>query len=219
MADPTALSVEDQLDDDNRLTLKHGIQLMAIADYSAPVPEAWFVAGAAPTDPHLPAVLPDDYRNMGYITTDGTVFATSVTSDDVMAVQETSPIRSDRSAETETAKVTFLEAASAYVQALRNNLPVSAWPETKDAGFEFHRGAKTATNYYRVLFLSQDGSTESGDAIFTVLFAYRVSVTDYDDMTANRTDAEGVGFTFTFYRDPVVKRTVTRAQTAPAVQA
>lgn len=209
---PTALAVEDQLDDDNLLTLKHGTQMLAIADYSADVPDAWFIDDG--TGLMLPGVLPAAYKNLGYITTDGLVFSTAVTSDDVMAVQDTSPIRSDRSAETETFKVTLLEAGNAYVQALRNNLPVASWPATKNAGFEYHRGATTATNYFRAYVLTQDGSVDGGNAVFTSIFCYRVSVTDYDDTTLNRTDAEGVSFTFTAYRDPAVKRSITRAQTA-----
>lgn len=216
MADvtPTALAVEDQLDDDGRLTLKHGTQIMAIADYSAPVPSAFFVNPGTEGGLALPAVLPAAFKNMGYITTDGTVFSTDVTTDNVMAVQDTTPVRSDRSEETETFTVTFLEAASAYVQALRHNLAVAEWPDEKTEAFEFHRGEQAVTNYYRVIVLTQDGSVASGDAKFTVVMAYRVSVTDYDDQTFNRTDAEGVGFTFTAYRDPVVRRSITRAQTA-----
>jgi hypothetical protein len=213
VTDPTALAVEDQLDDDNRLTLKHGIQLLAIADYSEAVPDAWYESDET-SGLMIPKVLPAGYRNMGYITTDGQVFSTAVTSDDVMAVQDTSPIRSDRSQETETFKVKFLEAGNGYVQALRANQPVSAWPATKYAGFEMHRGESTATNYYRALVLTQDGSLASGTPIFTTVFAYRVSVTDYDDTTLNRSNAEEVGFTFTAYKDPVVKRSITRAQTA-----
>lgn len=216
MADvtPTALPVADQLDDDNRFVRKHGTQILAIADYSTPVPTGWFenaVDGQGAVIGQIPKILPTGYKNMGYISTDGIQESTDVSSSEVNAVQDLEPIRSDIDGISGTIQVTLLE-MSGWVKALGANLPVAQWPVTKSAAWEFHRGEISDFPYYRLLILTQDGVGR--DAVYRVEFAYRAKVTDIGDKTLNRTDAEMMQRTFTLYRDPVVKRSKTEAQTA-----
>ena len=57
--------VVDQMVNDNRNIHKWRRVILAIADYSATVPETFFGTDG------LPIALPAGYKNMGYITTDG----------------------------------------------------------------------------------------------------------------------------------------------------
>lgn len=215
MADPTALSVADQLDDDNRFVRKHGTQILAIADYSTPVPDKWFrdvfAADGTTVVGQLPSKLPPGYKNMGYISTDGIQESTDVSSSGVMAVQDTDEIRNDVDSETGTLQVTLLE-MSAWVKALAFDKPVSEWPATKAEAWEFHRGASAEKPYYRLFILTQDGI--GLDAVYRVEFGYRAKVTDKGDRTLNRSDAEMMQRTFQLFKDRAVNRTKTEAQTA-----
>jgi hypothetical protein len=214
---PTALPVADQLDDDNRFVRKHGTQILAIADYSAAVPAAWFenvVDGQGAVVGQIPKVLPTGYKNMGYISTDGIQESTDVSNSEVQAVQDLEPIRSDIDSITGTLQVTLLEMSS-WVKALAFNYPVSQWPANKAAAWEFHRGAVSEFPYFRLFILTQDGV--GLDAVYRVEFAYRAKVTDIGDRTLNRSDAEMMQRTFTLYKDKVTGRTKTEAQTAVRV--
>jgi hypothetical protein len=205
----TTATVADQLSDNNLLIRKHGTQLMAIADYVTPVPDAWF--GAAGSDGvTLPNTLPVGYFNMGYITTDGIGVSDSVSASTVAMVQDIEPVRSDIDSIAKTLKVVFGEASS-WTHSLASGLPCSQWPEDKTGAYEVHYGDKSAFPYYRIFILTQDGI--GADAVYRVEYAYRAMVTDIADRTLNRTDAETIGRTFTCFRDPAVGRSYTTAST------
>jgi hypothetical protein len=209
MADPTAASVKDQLADNNDLVRKHGTQLMAIADYGTPVPDAWYedVTGEDTVKRRLPKLLPEGYRNMGYITTDGIQNSTDVSTSDVTAVQSLTPVRTDVDGLTDTLQVAFLE-ASGWTHALAAGLPVAEWPEDKAGEWEFHDGDKEDFPEYRILILTQD---KAGDKRwFRLEYAYKAVVTDIADRSLQRSDAETIGRTFTCFVDDAVGRSKTR---------
>lgn len=209
---PTAATVKDQLDDNNDLVRKHGTQLLAIADYSTPVPEAFYEdvttgTGANAVKRRLPKLLPEGYLNMGYITTDGIQNSDDVSTNDVQAVQDLTPVRTDVDGVTKTLQVAFLE-ASGWTHALAAGLPVSEWPTDKAGEWEFHEGDKDDFPEYRILVLTQD---KTGDKRwFRVEYAYKAMVTDIADRTLSRSDAETIGRTFTCFKDPEVDRTFTK---------
>jgi hypothetical protein len=212
---PTALPVEAQMDNDNRFVRKHGTQILAIADYSTPMPTSWFrdvfAEDGTTVLGQVPSVLPLGFKNLGFISTDGIQESTDVSSSTVNAAQELEPIRSDIDGIEGTLQVSLLEMSS-WVKALAYNYPVSAWPAEKGAAWEFHRGAVSEFPYYRLLVLTQDGV--GLDAVYRVEAAYRAKVTDIGDRTLNRTDAEMLQRTFTLYKDREVNRSKTEAQTA-----
>ena len=199
-------TVADQLDDRNSLIRKHGTQLMAIADYETPVPSAFWSTDTTTTPGKvltLPAVLPEGFRNLGYITTDGISESRDVGSSDLNMVQDIEPVRSDIDSLTRTLQVTFGESSS-WTKALAHNKPVRDWPATRSSSFEFYDGEESEFPYYRILILTQDGV--GAGAVYRVEFAYRAKVTDMGDRTLNRTDAEMTQRTFTCYKDEVVGR-------------
>ncbi len=198
--------VTDNLQTDNRLVTKHGNQMLAIADYSeAPLAELFTAAGE-------PTPLPAYFRQMGYITTDGVKQGNDVSSNDTNMVQDLDPVRSDIESITRTIGATFGEANS-WVNALLHGLPVSEWPAKKTDAWDYEFGEVADPPFYRLLFLSQDGT---GDQIkYRVEQAYRVKVTNLGERTLNRTDAEGFEFTFGLYKDPATGKTLRRASDGP----
>lgn len=202
MADPTALSVEDQLTDlDSRLVQKHGTQLLALADEDATFPDQFFEADTATPALIRPKVLPAAFRPMGYITTDGISESNDVSNTDTNMVQDIEPVRSDIDSMTKTLQVTFGE-ASGYTKALYAGLRIAEFPADKAAAWAQAYGKRTQRPYYRLLILTQDGVGEN--AIYRVEFAFRAKVTDLGDRTLNRTDPETTQFTFTCYKDQAV---------------
>ena len=182
------------LNDNNGNVRKWGTQLLAIADYSTAMPDPFF-----DTATNKPNQLPEGFKVMGYISTDGAKMSRGIEAADTSAVQDLEPVRSDITGRTRTMQLTFLE-MNAWVKALAHGLPVSQWPENKDEGFEFTDEKTTEFPYYRLIWIGQDGV---GDAAhYRIEAGYRVKVTNQGDNTKNRSDAEGEDQTFTFFQDP-----------------
>lgn len=182
------------LNDNNGNVRKWGTQLLAIADYSTAMPDPFF-----DTATNKPNQLPEGFKVMGYISTDGAKMSRGIESADTSAVQDLEPVRSDITGRTRTLQLTFLE-MNAWVKALAHGLPVSQWPANKDEGFEFTDEKTTEFPYYRLIWIGQDGV---GDAAhYRIEAGYRVKVTNQGDNTKNRSDAEGEDQTFTFFQDP-----------------
>ena len=157
------------LNDNNGNVRKWGTQLLAIADYSTAMPDPFF-----DTATNKPNQLPEGFKVMGYISTDGAKMSRGIESADTSAVQDLEPVRSDITGRTRTLQLTFLE-MNAWVKALAHGLPVSQWPENKDEGFEFTDEKTTEFPYYRLIWIGQDGV---GDAAhYRIEAGYRVKVT------------------------------------------
>lgn len=192
-------TVKAALSDDSRLVRKHGTQILAIADYSTPLPDTLFAAADA-DGVVLPNPLPEGYFNMGFITTDGIVISSDVSQSTVNMVQTTATVRSDIDSIADSLAVTFGE-SSGWTKALAYGLPCSEWPDDKTKAYDFNTGTGDFP-YYRGLILTQDGVGK--DAFYRVEVATRMQVSDIGDRTLNRTDAEGVDRTFACLEDPVL---------------
>ena len=195
MADTPIVDLAKILDDNNKLVHKWGTQLLAIADYSTPMPEKFFDTTTG--------------KILGYITTDGQQMSRSIESSDTNMVQDLEPVRTDMTGRTRTLHVNFGE-SNAWVKGLAHGKPVSAWPSDKDADWEYTDGEVTDMPYYRLLTIAQDGV--GGDATYRIQAGYRVKVTDQGDQTLNRSDVEVEDTTFGFYKDPDSGKTFTEAQ-------
>lgn len=140
-----ATDVVSILNDNNRNVRKWGTQLLAIADYSTAMPADFFDAAT-----NKPNALPEGFKVLGYISTDGAKMSRGIESSDTNAVQDLEPVRSDITGRTRTLQVVFLE-MNAWVKALAHGLPVSKWPTKADDGFEFTDGEATDFPYYRLI--------------------------------------------------------------------
>lgn len=204
MADTPIDDLAKILDDDNTLVHKWGTQLLAIADYSTPMPDKFF-----DTITGKPLTLPAGFKILGYITTDGQQSSRSIESSDTNMVQDLEPVRTDMTGRTRTLHVNFGE-SNAWVKGLAHGKPVSAWPADKDADWEYTDGEVTDMPYYRLLTIAQDGVGD--DATYRIQAGYRCKVTDQGDQTLNRSDSEVEDTTFGFYKDPESGKTFTEAQ-------
>lgn len=201
-------AVADQMANDNGNIRKHGIQLLALADLSAPIPTSFFeeaTAGGFVTA--LPIALPTGYRNLGLITTDGVSHDMDISTSDVNAVQSTEVQRSDVDTETNTFGVTFLE-QSAWVAGLHHKLPVSQWAAVNGPEFDYADPPVGAYPRYRGLFFSQDGVGD--DRVFRVEFMPEIQVTSAGTRTQNRTDTENTERTFTRYPSKIAGYSIRR---------
>lgn len=198
--------VTDNIETDNRLVLKHGNKILAIADYDTPPLEELFTAEGEPT------ALPSVFRQMGYITTDGVTQGNDVSSNDVNMDQDVEPVRSDIESIARTLGVTFGE-ANAWVNGLFHGLPVAEWPTDKSAAWDYTFGDITDPPFYRLLLLTQDGT--GSQTKYRVEQAYKAKVTNLGERTLNRADPEGFQFTFGLYKDPATGKTYRRAQNGP----
>jgi len=192
--------VSSQLAVDNRNVRHHGLQIMAIADYSAAVPTEFFAS-----DGTLNA-LPAGYKNMGYITTAGIKVGTAITESTDTMVQDIEPVRSSMSALTRTLVVSFGE-SNAWTQGLAAGARVADWPSDKNVSWSYDFGSGNDFPYYRIMILTQDNS--GPDAVYRVEFAYRAKATALADRTLDRTTVEEINPTFTCFRDPVVGKSYT----------
>ena len=185
---------------------KWGTQLFFLMDPAATVPTEWFGS----TD-HLP-ILPPGAIDLGYITTDGIGNEDSVSSEPTQMLQSLEPVRIDLTGIEKSLTVAFGE-DNALVQALWHGVPFEDFPTERDKPWIFDDGEVSQYPYYRLGWIGQDGV--GSQARYRVEFAYRAQVTAKESRSANRSDAETYGFTFGLFKDPVLKKSFTRAQNGP----
>lgn len=203
-------AVDEILETDTSRIRKWGTQLLALADYTAPVPEQFFTSGGEP-------ILPPEFQQLGFITTDGITRGTSVSSESTSMVQQLEPVRTDVTGIEETLTCTFGEGSSAWTQALIHAKPVAEWPADPHSPWVYHRGQFTDFPYYRLLVLMQDGV---GDQTFyRVEYGYRAKITALTDRTWNRSTPEGLGVTFGLFKDSIAGRSSTSAENGPGFNA
>lgn len=195
------------LEVDNSLVRKWGRVLVAVQDYSEPVPTEFFSETTG--EPILPATA----KQLGFITTDGVTLGKAITSEETTMLQWLEPVRSDLTGITKTLACAFGEASNAYVHAVYNGVQVADFPASADGAFIFDGGEMAVFPYYRVWLIAADGV---GDQTrYRIEYGYRAKVTSVTDRTLARANPETLGFTFGFYKDPVVGKDTTTAENGP----
>ena len=199
--------VQSQLTVNDNNVRKWGTQLFFILPPDAPVADhVWF-------DPTTrEPVLPAGALDLGYITTDGIGQEDSISSEGTQMLQSLEPVRTDLTGIEKSLTVAFGE-DNGYVQALWHGVPFEDFPTDPAAPWVFDDGEISQYPYYRAGWLGQDGVGSM--ARYRVEFGYRATVTAKEARSANRTDAETYGFTFGLFKDPVLKKSFTRAQNRP----
>jgi hypothetical protein len=197
--------VISQLADDNRNVHKWRKTILAIADITTEIPEAFFGTDGKPI------ALPVGFKNMGYITTDGLQHGYDLSVDETNMLQDRESVRSDVTSRGHTLQVAFGE-TNGWTKALAYGLPVADWPTDKNAAWIYDDGEDREYPNYRLFTLAQD--RVGAEAVFRVEMGYRAQVTDMDGRNLNGDDVEEVNRTFTFHRDPVIGKSYTEAQTA-----
>lgn len=203
-------AVDELLETNTSHVRKWGTQLLALADYNTPIPEAFFTSAGLP-------ILPPACRQLGFITTDGITRAKAVSSESTNMVQQLEPVRTDITGIEDSLTATFGESSSAYVNALIHGKPVAEWPADPHSPWVYHDGEITDFPYYRLIVIAQDGVGDQ--AFYRVEYGYRAKITALTDRTLNRTTPEGMGVTFGLFKDPSVGRASTRAENGPGFSA
>jgi len=186
---------------------KWGLQALFLDSPTAPVPATFFDAET------LIPVIPATSLHMGYITTDGVSNEVNISSEDTNMVQDLEPVRTDITGMTNRLTNVFGEASSAWVNALWHGVPFEDFPEEPDGAWVFHDGEIADYPEYRLLAVYQDGV--GNQARYRIEYAYKAKVIAKQNRTMNRSSAEGMGFTFGLFKDPDVKRSVTRMENGP----
>lgn len=193
-----------QINDEN--VRKWGTQLFFIQPPDAEIPTEFFgVADALP-------ILPVGALQLGYITTDGISQEDSISSENTQMLQSLEPVRADLTGVERSLTVAFGE-DNGFVQALWHGTPFEDFPVNAADPWIFDDGEISQYPYYRVGVLMQDGVGDQ--ARYRFEYGYRATVTAKEARTANRSDPETYGFTFGLFKDPVVKKSYTRAQNGP----
>lgn len=189
---------------------KWGTQIFFLCAPDVVLPTEWFGA----TD-QLP-VAPAGGLDLGYITTDGISQEDSISTENTSMLQSLEPVRADLTGIEKSLTVAFGE-DNAFVQALWHGVPFEEFPVVKDGAWIFDDGEVSQYPYYRLVILMQDGV--GSQARYRVEVAYRATLTAKSGRTANRTDAETYACTFGLFKDPVIKKSFTRAQNSPSYTA
>lgn len=195
------------LEVDNSLVRKWGRALVAVQDYSAPVPTTFFNATTG-----LPE-LPSDAKQLGFITTDGITAGKAVSAEDTTMMQWLEPVRSDLTGITKTLGCAFGEGSNAYVHAAYNGVEVADFPASPDGAFIFDGGEMADFPYYRLWVIAADGVGD--DARYRIEYAYRAKITALTDRTLARANPETMGFTFGCFKDPVTGKDVSVMENGP----
>lgn len=195
---------------------KWGKLKIGLSDYKDPAitipgdpktsPDDWF------TEAYKPKPFPAGVKELGYITTGGITDGKSVSTNDTNMLQSLIPVRSDLEGITKTLAGTFGE-SNAFTNALYHGLPVAEWPADKDAAWAYSDGQDLEFPEYVLWLQGVDGVGPA--AIYRYEIGYRVRITAIENRTMNRTDAEGFGFTFGLYIDPVTGLAHSRAEDGP----
>lgn len=191
---------------DNSLVRKWGRVLVAVQDYSAPVPTEFFTAEGAP-------ILPADAIQLGFITTDGVTAGKAMSSTDTAMLQWLEPVRTDLEGITKTLACAFGESSNAHVHAVYNGAQVADFPSSAKAPWVFDGGEVADFPYYRLWLIAADGVGDQ--AFYRVEYAYRAKVTSVTDRTLARSNPETLGFTFGLFKDPVAGKDTTIAENGP----
>jgi len=183
----------DLLAVDNSLIRKFGRVLVAVQDYSEPVPDSFYDENGLP-------VLPETAKQLGFITTDGVTQGKAVSATDTTMLQWVDPVRSDLESVVKTLACSFGEATNAWVRAVYEGKQVSDFPASAKAPWSFDDGEFVDFPYYRLWLLAADGVGDQ--AFYRVEYHPYAKVTSTTDRTLARANPETIGFTFGIFKDP-----------------
>lgn len=178
----------------NSLVRKWGSAIIAIQDYSEPVPETFF--DTATRKPILPASA----KRLGLVTTDGATASRSVSSTDTTMWQDPEPVRSDLESIVNTIAMAFGEGSNAYVQALNAGVEVANFPEKPDAPFIFGPDVDfTDFPYYRLWLVMRDGV--GAQTRYRIEYAPKAKISTLGDRNFSRANPESLSVTFSAFKD------------------
>lgn len=174
-----------------RKSLSGGVM---IAPATAAAPTRSTIFG---TDYSLASTKPTGFEFAGYLTDDGIRSARSQETEDITGWQSLEPVRSDRTSDSETIQVDFLETK-------KLTLEVYTGADLSSAAFvngalSIQKPALPTDRYYRLLAFAVDNI--DGEEYIEAKFYPRVKVTTFADEARQKSGASVLGVTFTAYVD------------------
>lgn len=146
------------------------------------------------------ATLPSGYEDGGITTDEGIRFARSIESEAITGWQFLEEVRSDRTSDSETLSVDFLETKRQTIE-LYTGADLSAATLTNGA-LSIQKPALPQDRYVRILAMAVDNI--DGDEFYVCRYYPRCKVTDWAEQAFAKAGALQWGMTFTTYVDPVL---------------
>ena len=145
--------------------------------------------------------LPDGYMDGGITTDDGLRFARAQETEDITGWQYLEPVRSDRTSDSESIAVDFLQTSRLTIE-LFTGADLSGVTLTNGA-LSIQKPALPTDRYYRLLAIAVDNV--QGEEFYVVKHYPRCKVTTWSDQAFAKAGALTWGVTFTSYVDPVLE--------------
>lgn len=145
--------------------------------------------------------LPTGYRDLGYLSSAGAVFARSVKTTDIASWQSDNPTRTDITGDTTTLVIEPQETNQSTIS-LFLGLASAPTPGTNGA-FSVARPATSIPNYWRVLALAVDTVT-TGEVVYARFFPRALVTAFASQALANASDPIEYGVTITAYVDSIL---------------
>lgn len=158
-----------------------------------------FTPGPTPPKGEL-AVLPTGYGDGGITTDEGIRFARSQENESVTGWQFLEPVREDRTSDSETLQVDFLETSKTTIE-LYTGADLSAATYTNGA-LSIKKPALPTDRYFRLLALAVDNV--NGKEFYIGRVYPRCKVTGWQDQAFAKAGGLQWGMTFSTYNDPVL---------------
>lgn len=200
---PNFASISDL---DQSLVRKALTGSLFVAPYSAPAITASNLFTPAPVSPATTpakgelAVLPTAYRDGGITTDEGIRFARAQESQTITGWQFLQPVREDRTSDSETLQVDFLETSKTTIE-LYTGADLSAATYTNGA-LSIKKPAVPTDRYFRLLALAVD--SVNGKEFYVARAYPRCKVTGWQDQAFAKAGGLQWGMTFSTYVDPVL---------------
>lgn len=176
----------------NNAVRKWGVQKFVLIPYGTILTELIGVDGT-------PIAVPAGGLDLGYITTEGTSTADSISSEGTQMLQTLEEVRSDLTGRAKTLTGTWGE-RNAWTKALEAGVPLEDFPIDKYGPTSFKHGEKVADfPYYAGLLYKIDGV--GAKAVYGVEHFPRIKPSTLTDRTRNRSAVDGLGVTFGIFKD------------------
>ena len=147
------------------------------------------------------AALPTGYTDGGITTDDGLRFARAQETEDITGWQILEPVRTDRTSDTETIAVDFIQTSRLTIE-LFTGADLSSATLTNGA-LTIQKPALPTDRYYRLLAVAVDNV--QGEEFYAIRFYPRCKITTWSDQAFAKAGALTWGVTFTAYVDPTLE--------------